>query len=64
MRHQVMAATMVDTMGIIMMDIVATDIVMTEIVTIEIVVIETMVVEIMGNMKGETMTMDIGNNVV
>ena len=31
---------------------------------IEIVVIGTMVGEIMGNMKGETMMMDIENNVV
>ena len=34
------------------------------VVMIEIVVIGDMVVEIMGNMKGETMMMDIENNVV
>jgi len=49
-----MRATTVDTMGIIMMDIVATDILMTEIVAIKT----------MGNMKVETMTTDIGNNMV
>ena len=64
MKRQVMAATTVDTIRIIMMDILATDIVMPELVMIEIVVIGTMVGEIMGNMKGETMMMDIENNVV
>ena len=41
-KRQVMAATTVDTMGIMMMNIVARDIVMPELVMIEIVVIGTM----------------------
>jgi hypothetical protein len=56
-----MEAPMVDIMGNIMMDIVAIDIEMIETMAIEIVVIEIVMIETMGNMKVETMTMDIGD---